>query len=166
MTRPSAADRDTGISLGEMGLERFAPYLLSRAMSRWADAIRDELRQHGLSPTQMRTLGALSVRQNPSIQELSQFTMTEPSTMSRTLDSLEEKGYIRRETRNEDGRLRVIASTEEGQAKFASLWPHLRARYEQMMKGIDESERDAFLTTLNKVARNLERADAKNQADD
>lgn len=156
MARASEHRRDNGLSLGELGLERFAPYLISKALSRWLEALREMLREHDLSVTQMRTLGALAVRFNPSIQELSDLTMTEPSTMSRTLDALQERGLIRRETRERDGRLRVIACTEKGYDTFAAVWPHMRDMYEAMMTDISPAERDAFLSTLQKVIRNLE----------
>lgn len=155
--RGDATERDRGLSLGEIGMERFAPYLISRALRRWFDSIRDVLREHDLSINQMRILGALTVRMTPSVQELSQYTNIEPSTMSRTLDSLERRGLVRRETRSDDGRLRVVAPTEAGLAVFAAIWPGLRDLYEQMMDGIEPAERDAFLATLHKVNKNLQR---------
>lgn len=156
MGRQGETEHGPGVTLGEMGLDQFAPYLLSRALSRWADATRDTLRAHDLSVNQMRVLAALSVKADQSIQELSQFTSTEPSTMSRTLDSLERKDLVRREMQAGDGRLRVITCTQAGKDTFASLWPQMHSMYEQMMVGIDEDERHSFFRTLEKVAKNLE----------
>lgn len=146
-----------GPTLGEMGLERFAPYLMNRVMGRWNDEIRQMLRAHGLTTPQMRALAVLSVRPCRSVHELAVYTVTEPSTMSRTVDALEARGLATRDARPDDGRAREIAITPEGAAAFAEVWPHMRAGYERMLAGIGEDEREAFVATLAKIVRNLGR---------
>jgi DNA-binding MarR family transcriptional regulator len=149
--------RDQGPTLGEIGLEAFAPYLMNRAMGRWNAEIVAALRDHGLTTAQMRALAVLSVRPRPTIQELATYTVTEPSTMSRTLDALEVRGLIRRDARRNDARAREIALTEAGAAAFARFWPAMRASHERLFAGIDRAEREAFLATLRRVLRNVRR---------
>ena len=151
------AARDEGPTLGEIGLDAFAPYLMNRAMGRWNAEIAAALRDHDLTVAQMRALAVLSVRPRPSVHELAAYTVTEPSTMSRTLDALESRGLIRRDARDDDARAREIALTKAGSEAFARFWPAMRAGYERMFAGIGEHEREAFVATLRRVVRNVRR---------
>ena len=57
-------------SLGELGLSRFAPYLMNRIMGRYNAELRGELARLGLSTPKMRALAVLSVRDGLTINEL------------------------------------------------------------------------------------------------
>lgn len=157
--RPAAGAEPAhaGETLGEIGLDRFAPYLMNRAMGRWNAEIRDKLKAHGLTTHEMRALAVLSVRPCRTVHELAVYTVTEPSTMSRTLDALEARGLVRRVASQEDGRAREIALTGAGAAAFARFWPQMRAAHERLFAGIDEAEREAFVATLRRIVRNVRR---------
>ncbi|KQV65282.1 MarR family transcriptional regulator [Rhizobium sp. Root1220] len=146
---------ETRPTMGEIGLNHFAPYLMNRLMARWNANLADELKEQDISTAKMRTLAVLSVASSVTINELSVFAVTEQSTMSRTLDSLEEQGYIRRQPRAEDLRIRDVSITEEGRAAFEKLWPTMYDLFLQMFDGVDEVEYRAFLSTLHKVLHNI-----------
>ena len=48
-------------TLGQIGLQQFAPYLMNRIMGRYNATLRDDLRKQGLTIPQVRTLAVLSV---------------------------------------------------------------------------------------------------------
>jgi DNA-binding MarR family transcriptional regulator len=142
-------------SLGEIGLNHFAPYMMNRIMARWNGHMADELKAHGMTTIRMRALAVLSVSGSLTINELSDFAVTEQSTMSRTLDALEEQGYIRRQPRAEDMRIRDVAITEDGRETFEKCWPTMYEAFLKMFDGIDEKEYRTFLATLHKVLANV-----------
>lgn len=144
-------------TLGETGLQRFAPYLMNRIMGRYNASLREELGRSGLTTAKMRTLAVLSVNNGLMINELSVYTVTEQSTMSRTLDALEGAGLVRREAQDEDSRVRRIFITDEGRAVFEELWPSIREANERLFAGIGDDEREAFVATLQKMLRNIRR---------
>ena len=146
---------DARPTLGEIGLNHFAPYLMNRLMSRWNANMADELKELDISTAKMRALAVLSVSTSLTINELSIFAVTEQSTMSRTLDSLETQGYIRRQPRAEDMRIRDVSITEEGRAAFEKLWPTMYDLLLQMFDGVEEAEYRAFIGTLHKVLQNI-----------
>jgi MarR family transcriptional regulator, transcriptional regulator for hemolysin len=146
-------------SLGEIGLDNFAPYLMNRIMARYNANLAEELKHMDITTVKVRTLAILSVKPSATINELSVFAVTEQSTMSRTLDSLEEQGYIRRQSRPEDMRVRDVTITEEGRAVFAQAWPVMYGFLLEMFKGIDEDEHRAFVGTLRKILRNVRKND-------
>jgi MarR family transcriptional regulator for hemolysin len=141
-------------SMGELGLNQFTPYLLNRISADWNSALSDKLRGLGITTTKMRVLAVLSVSPGITINELSVLAVTEQSTMSRTLDALEEQGLIRRQPKTDDMRVREVYVTEAGQALFARLWPVMYGLYERQLRGVGEAEFRAFLSTLHKIMRN------------
>jgi DNA-binding MarR family transcriptional regulator len=142
-------------TMGEIGLNQFAPYLMNRIAARWNATMAEELRAFDMTTAKMRALAILSITSGLTINELSVFTVTEQSTMSRTLDALEDQGLIRRQQRAEDMRVREVHITEAGRAAFAEVWPGMYDRFVQMFDGVEEEEYRAFTATLHKVLRNI-----------
>jgi len=155
LLRSEAGDDELIPSLGEIGLNSFAPYLMNRIMARWNTNVAEELRALDMTTTQMRALAVLSVSSSVTINELSVFSVTEQSTMSRTLDSLEEQGYIRRQPRPDDMRVRDVSITAKGRSAFEKVWPMLYRMLLQMFDGVEEEEYRAFTATLLKILRNV-----------
>jgi hypothetical protein len=98
-------------TLGQIGLQQFAPYLINRISLNWTTHLASALKAHDMTTTQMRALAVLSISSPVTINELSQFALTEQSTMSRTLDALEEQAFIVRKPRPEDLRVRDVEIT-------------------------------------------------------
>lgn len=142
-------------TLGEIGLNQFAPYLLNRIAARWNSNVAEDLKAMGMTTTNMRVLAVLSVMPTLTINELSVYAVTEQSTTSRTVDTMEEQGWVRRTPRSEDMRVREVSITEEGRAALARIWPSLFARHEQLFDGIDEDEHRRFVATLHRILRNV-----------
>lgn len=146
-------------TMGEIGLNQFAPYLMNRVVARWNANLADELKALDMTTAKMRTLAILAVTPSVTINELSVFAVTEQSTMSRTLDSLEDQGYIRRQPRPDDMRVRDVTITEEGRAAFEKLWPTMYDSLVQMFHGIDEQEYKAFIAVLHRILHNIRKHD-------
>ena len=150
-----AASNTSMPSLGEIGLNFFVPYLMNRIAASWNADLAAELRSFDLTTPQMRTLAVLSINSGLTINELSVLTVTEQSTMSRTLDSLEKRQLVRRNARATDMRVREVQITAEGRETFAAFWPVMFNRYEQMFRDIGEDEFSQCVATLHKVLRNI-----------
>ena len=157
--RSNAGDEEPVPSMGEIGLNNFAPYLMNRIMARWNTNIAEGLKGFDMTTAQMRALAVLSVSTSVTINELSVFAVTEQSTMSRTLDSLEELGYVRRQPRLDDMRVREVSITAKGRSAFDKVWPVLYRGLLQMFEGVEEDEYRNFLGTLHKVLRNVRKHD-------
>lgn len=146
-------------SMGEIGLASFAPYLMNRIAARWNAEMAEALRAYDMTTTKMRVLAVLSVSTGLTVNELSVFAVTEQSTMSRTLDAMEEQGFVRRRPREDDLRVREISITETGREAFAEVWPMMYEKFAHMFDGVDEAEYEAFVSTLRKVLANVRRHD-------
>lgn len=146
-------------TLGEIGINQFAPYLMNRITARWNANIAEALKAHNITTTQMRALAILSLSSSVTINELSVYTVIEQSTMSRTLDTLEEQGLIRRQPRPEDMRIRDVSITEDGRAAFASVWPTMHDLFQQLFDGVGEEDYRIFISTLHRILRNVRKHD-------
>jgi DNA-binding MarR family transcriptional regulator len=150
------ADADTSMpSLAEIGLNHFVPYLMNRIAASWNASLAEELRKFDLTTPQMRALAVLGINSGLTINELSALTVTEQSTMSRTLDSLEARGLVRRRPRASDLRVREVDITPAGREAFDVFWPEMFRNYQQMFRGIGEDEYSQLVATLQKVLRNI-----------
>jgi DNA-binding MarR family transcriptional regulator len=142
-------------SLGQIGLQQFAPYLINSVSLSWTTRLAAALKAHDLTTTKMRALAILSITSPVTINELSLYALTEQSTMSRTLDSLEEQGFIQRKARPEDLRVRDVHITEAGRAAFARVWPEMYDLLLKVFEGVDNEEYSAFTGTLHKIIANI-----------
>ncbi|MBC7740536.1 MAG: winged helix-turn-helix transcriptional regulator [Candidatus Saccharibacteria bacterium] len=148
--------RDSGVAtLGETGLANFAPYLMNRIMGRYNAALRAEMAGLGLTTPKMRALAVLSVTEGPLIGELALLTVVEQSTLSRALDQLNAEGLIRRQTDAADSRAVRVFLTKAGRMTFDTLWPHMADAQARMFRGVSAEDRQAFVTTLQKLLANI-----------
>ncbi|WP_376702078.1 MarR family transcriptional regulator [Mesorhizobium sp. ISC25] len=146
-------------TLGQIGLQQFAPYLMNRIMGRYNATLRDNFRRQGLTIPQVRTLAVLSVTDGVTVNDLSVFTVIEQSTLSRTLDTLEGQGFVRREQGVTDSRIRHVFLTDDGRAEFARAWPAMHDAFEAMFDDIDDAEYAALIATLQKMLKNIRKHD-------
>jgi DNA-binding MarR family transcriptional regulator len=142
-------------SLGQIGLQQFAPYLINSVSLSWTTHLAAELKTRDMTTTKMRALAVLSISSPLTINELSLFALTEQSTMSRTLDALEEHGLILRKARPEDLRVRDVDITQAGRDAFSRVWPTMYDLLLLMFEGIDNEEYKTFTATLHKVMGNI-----------
>jgi MarR family transcriptional regulator for hemolysin len=153
--RTYAPERSRLPTLGEIGLDHFAPYLLNRITARWNSDLSAELKEHDLNTIQMRTLAALSLMSGATVNELSVYTVTEQSTMSRSLDGMEREGMVRRQARPGDMRVREVHITEAGRETFRRFWPTMHASFERMFEGISDGEYEVLIRLLMRVLKNI-----------
>jgi DNA-binding MarR family transcriptional regulator len=145
--------------LGEIGLSNFAPYLMNRIMGRYNADLRQEMTGLGLTTPKMRALAVLSVIDDLPISELAVYAVVEQSTLSRSLEQLASDGLVRRDPDPSDSRVTRIGITETGRAALDQLWPSMARVYTQMFKDIPDEEQQAFVTTLQKMLKNIRKHD-------
>ena len=141
--------------MGEIGLRQFAPYLINSVSQSWMTHLANALKSYDMTTTKMRALAILSISSPVTINGLSLYALTEQSTMSRTLDSLEEQGFIIRRARPEDLRVRDVEITPPGREAFGRVWPTMYDVLSKMFDGVDNAEYKAFTATLHKMIQNI-----------
>ena len=142
-------------TIGEIGLNQFAPYMLNRLSASWNGELSEALKEMDLTTTKFRALAVLAVASGITVNELALFAVTEQSTMSRTLDVLEEQHLVARRSKLGDLRTRQVFITEKGVNLFTSLWPRVYNLYRRFFEGVNDTEFQSFLATLQKVLCNV-----------
>lgn len=108
-----------------------------------------------------RILDVLLARDHITQKELSDLCHMDVTTMSRSLDRLEESGYLVREKDPGCRRSYLICLTGDGTAEARRVRKVLEMVDEVIWNGLDQDEMEAFCGTMEKICRNLEECDFK-----
>ena len=139
------------------GAEENLGLLLGLARARLISALEAELAANGLAinHTQYAALKRLAQCAPLAPGELAQALGHDAGAMTRVLDGLEEKGYVRREPNPDDRRCVRVIPTEAG----AALWSRMRSCGERTMahalENLSEPERDALRDLLKRIIDSL-----------
>ena len=77
------------------------------------------------------------------------------STATGSLQLLEKKGFIRRESVERDGRLKRVLPTDKALAMRDRVMQSLRSAEKQMLQGIGKEDLDVCIQVLARMSRNL-----------
>ena len=105
----------------------------------------------------MGILNRLLQRPNISQRELADLCHLDVTTMSRSLDRLEEEGYLRREKNPDCRRSYQVCLTPAGEKKAQEVRAVLGQMDEIICEGISAQEHEEFLRILRKICDNMER---------
>lgn len=137
------------------GHELFLPYLINRTATVLNRQMLDFLDQRGLTLTHWRVLAFLAKQDDLSIGELAQNTMTEQSTLSRSLRVLEQQGFVRRTNGNSgDSRAVHVHLERPGRKAFEEILAHALALEAAYTKGISDEEKEVLRKVLQRVIVN------------
>lgn len=116
-----------------------------------------ELKPYGLTIAQVSML--LEIRENPkgriSLKQLEKRLHLAQSTTAGLACRLEQKGMIAYEEDPQDRRVKYIALTESGKACCEAMEGKMDEEEDRLLSGLTETEKEIFLTLLNKVAQSL-----------
>jgi DNA-binding MarR family transcriptional regulator len=135
--------------------------LIGMVRSEIVRAIESDLSAQGadLKFTQFHVLKRLATAGAMTATELARAVDLDGGAMTRQLDQLEAKGYLRRQPHEQDRRALRIDLTEAGVA----LWKHLHesnlATLERAQKGLTQDERDKLHDYLGRVLSALREKD-------
>jgi len=151
-TKAKAAVASGGI---DHDLERAIPYLLARAGMRMGQAFSKELKPFELSLTEWRVCVALQHKAHQRLSELAAHTATEPSTLSRVVDGLLQRGLLVRDRSGEDARALALNLTDEGRDLTQRIIP-LAQLYERVsLAGLTSTQTEALRDMLRSIYDNL-----------
>jgi DNA-binding MarR family transcriptional regulator len=135
-----------------MELESFFPYrlaLLADAVSRSMAQIYGE--RFDLSRDEWRVLAALAGHVPARTAMVIERTTLDKVSVSRALVRMERKGLIARDTDPDDSRGHLIRLLPAGRALFRKIVPMVRSREAYLLDGLDEPERLALASALDKL---------------
>ena len=119
----------------------------------------DEVGTMGLSPLQFNILTTLQrTRQPTTMGALAGMLVVKPNNLSGNINTLAEKGLIRRELNASDQRSLLAVLTPEGETFLKANLPAHWKRLERLMAGLTRQERLHLVTLLTQLTTSIARA--------
>ena len=112
---------------------------------------------HDLTPEQCAVLVRLRDLQGVNQSQLGKTLCKDRHSITRTLDLLEQRGYIERRPDETDRRVYRIFLTEKGGTLRDRLLPLVAGHLDRVFSGLTDEDLLAMRTTLEQIIKNIER---------
>lgn len=116
-----------------------------------------ELRKSGLGPTQFTLLVVLSRLEEARQGDLAGSLAIDSTTLTRTLDRLEEQGWVASRP-GDDRRERWVRLTNRGRRRLEAALPHWRTAQNRLREALGDKSWSDLLEQLDEVTRVAESA--------
>lgn len=124
------------------------------AVARLSRRLRAEKEDNELSDAQTAILAFLTREGSATIGRLSEFERVKPPSMNRTVNRLEEAGYVARTADDADGRKVVVVPTDRGRELVAETRKRRDAWLHQRLRTLTAEQR-ATLAEAARIMREL-----------
>lgn len=118
-------------------------------------AFSKELKRFQLSLTEWRVCVALHHVPHQRLSDLAAHTSTEPSTLSRVVEGLLQRGLLVRDRSDEDGRALALSLTDTGRDLTVRIIPLAQLFERVSLSGLNSAQADALRSMLRIVYDNL-----------
>ncbi len=136
-------------------LDRHIFYLFGQIYGKRDQQLAKSLRAFRLSVPQWRVLGALIDLGTCTINRLSDLTVVDRTTLSRTLDRMEKNGLVARKRVAADKRSYEIRLTARGRAMLRRIWPVMSYHNARAIAGLSERELAVLRAIIEKMIANV-----------
>jgi DNA-binding MarR family transcriptional regulator len=140
----------------EFRLEEHVFFWISQVLEARNRRLARELRGHDLRVPEWRALAALYARQRLSMGELSKLAAIDRTTLSRTVDRMEEAGWVTRISDAADMRITRLRLTDRGRDKFNQVWPLIESVNASAADKLPDAAMGMVSWALSEMTRNLD----------
>lgn len=112
---------------------------------------RNQICCFGISVSQCYVLETLHTHGPLTMNELAKKMHLKISTMTRVVQQLVKKSYVRREEGLSDRRVRLIKLTKEGKAIYKKAWENIFESEKIILKGIPYEHKTVLIDVLRKL---------------
>jgi DNA-binding MarR family transcriptional regulator len=124
----------------------------SRMLRRLFD---ERVRDLGLTAAQARLLLSLNRHAHENQAFHAEQLEVEPITLTRIIDRMEDAGWIERKACPNDRRARILHLTDKSRSIVSSLQDIVQVMFEDVLRGLDQAQRQALLAMLEQIGSNL-----------
>ncbi|MES2414223.1 MAG: MarR family transcriptional regulator [Pseudomonadota bacterium] len=136
-------------------LQESIPYLIARAGVRMGQSFTREMRKFDMTLTEWRVCSTLSHKPHQRLSEVALNTSTEPSTLSRVVDSLMQRGLLIRERSGDDARALALSLTADGEEITQRLIPIAQLYERVSLNGFSSAQADQLRQMLKLLYDNM-----------
>lgn len=150
------AARNGSVKLPMRAFSRSLPMQLLRAREAVMQRFRPMLHKHGVTEQQWRVIRALVESEATDIGALAELCCILPASLTRIVDTLEDKKLVSRRGHPDDQRRVVVEISAAGRRLFQAVAPHSEAHYREIAALVGAGRIDAFYAMLDEVIERLE----------
>jgi homoprotocatechuate degradation regulator HpaR len=136
-------------------LRQSLPACLMRAREAVMARVRPTLREHDMTEPQWRVLRTLASLEEVEITQLSEMVFLLPSSLSRILRDLGERGLVRRRTSHEDLRRGLVSVSDKGREMIHAAMPATAATNAEIERLFGTERLRLLLTLLHELEEAL-----------
>jgi len=136
-------------------------FLLKEVSRRYVLRFEEHARGISLTLPQCKVLVRLEKNEGVSQARLAELAEVDPMTMVRILDRMEADGLLERRPDPADRRARCLYLTARSKPLLEEIWRLSEVTRAEILAGISKSERDIFMTLLERMHDNISRLEGK-----
>jgi MarR family transcriptional regulator, organic hydroperoxide resistance regulator len=136
-------------------LDDSLPYLLNRVGVRIGELFSEKLRPYDITLPMYRVLASLAERSGQQLNELSEITNLETSTLSRMISTMEQRELLTRSRTSKNARIVSISLTLRGKKLAQTLIPIAEHFEEVAIHSFGVQQVAKLRTTLKQVYEHL-----------
>lgn len=144
-------------------LEQHAFFWLTQAIGSRDRRLAQEMRAFGLRVPEWRVLASLCARGRCSMSELADLATIDRTTLTRTVDRMEQAGWVTRLNDATDLRVTRLAPTASGERLFERIWPTVERLNRVAVEGLPAGAVDMLRWTLERMKANLDQPPAADE---
>lgn len=137
-------------------LDRHPFFWLTQVIAARDSELAQGLREFGLRVPEWRALAALYARRLCTMSELADLATIDRTTLTRTVDRMQEAGWLERRADAGDMRVTRLALTAAGRRMFDRIWPTVERLNALALEGLPQSDIQALRRILQRMRANLD----------
>jgi DNA-binding MarR family transcriptional regulator len=137
-------------------LDRHVFFWLTQVIGARDRELAQGLKDYGLRVPEWRALAALYSRRHCTMSELAELATIDRTTLTRTVDRMQDAGWLERLADEQDMRVTRLALTATGRKMFERIWPEVQRLNGLALEGLSKSEIESLKKVLERMRANLE----------
>lgn len=137
-------------------------WLMRRLVGTMSRAVSARIEGHELTQVQWGPLFMIHTCRCNTAAALARELNVDTGSMTRTLDRLEDKGFLRRERCTDDRRVVKLALTEDGERVIAQIPEVISEVLNAHLEGFTRAEHDQLFSLLSRLLENGEKLQSEN----
>ena len=137
-------------------LDRHVFFWLTQVIGARDRELAQGLKDFGLRVPEWRALAALYARRHSTMSELADLATIDRTTLTRTVDRMQDAGWLDRLADEQDMRVTRLALTTTGRKMFDRIWPEVQRLNELALDGLSGAEINSLKKILERMRANLE----------
>jgi DNA-binding MarR family transcriptional regulator len=137
-------------------LDESLDFKLVKVVSKLRNQIGRQLRHLDMTSEQWGILARLREQDGLNQRELAEKNLKDQANMTRILDKIAKKDWVKRVDSLDDRRAYLIYLTEEGKRVAEATSPLVAQVKEKLTRGLTDNEIQAFIAIIEKMSQNLD----------